>query len=142
MSALRAEYKFHPISGWISRHPDLKRGVSCMDVDLFFENHIQGFCMHMEFKYLGEPISKAHRSNIQMIADVWSRANIVRYYDHYECNHQYLGYYVIMMESDEVSNDDGLSVARITKHENEVQQWNFDEGAEDVLLRICNGDLL
>ena len=36
MSALRAEYKFHPISGWISRHKELQRGVSCMDIDLFY----------------------------------------------------------------------------------------------------------
>ena len=142
MSALRAEYKFHPISGWISRHKELQRGVSCMDIDLFYENHIRGFCMHMEFKYLGEPISKAQRSNIQMIADVWCRSSPARYYDDYECMPKYLGYYVIMMQGNDVNNDDGLTVVLITKHEDEVQQWDFEEGAEDVLLKICNGRLL
>lgn len=142
MSALRAEYKFHPISGWISRHKELQRGVSCMDIDLFFENHIRGFCFHLEFKYRGEEFSEAQRSNIAMIADVWSKASAVRHFSQYTTHYDYRGYYVVMIEDDRVTNEDGLDVARVRGYEDEVQQWSYDEGAEDVLLRLCNGQLL
>ena len=142
MSALRAEYKFHPISGWISRHKELQRGVSCMDIDLFFENHIHGFCFHLEFKYRGEQFSEAQRSNIAMIADVWSKASAVRHFSQYTTHYDYLGYYVVLIEDDRVSNEDGLDVARVCGYEDKVQQWSYDEGAEDVLLRLCNGELL
>ena len=65
MSALRAEYKFHPISGWISRHKELQRGVSCMDIDLFYENHIRGFCLHLWSSSIAvSQFSEAQRSNI------------------------------------------------------------------------------
>lgn len=142
MSALRAEYKFHPISGWISRHKELQRGVSCMDIDLFYENHIRGFCFHLEFKYRGEQFSEAQRSNIAMIADVWSKASAVRHFSQYTTKHDYLGYFVVMIEGDRVSNEDGVDVVKVSAYGEKVKEWSFEEGAEDVLLKICNGQLL
>ena len=47
-----------------------------------------------------------------------------------------------MIEDDRVSNEDGLDVARVRGYEDKVQQWSYDEGAEDVLVRLCNGQLL
>jgi hypothetical protein len=140
--ALRQEYKFHPISSWISRHPELQRGFSCMDVDLLWENHIHGYCMHFEFKHKDEAISDAQRANIRMIADVWSRSNPVRHFDQYSTPMKYLGYYVIILDSEEITNEHGIYVVRVAAHEDEVEEWQYDDGAADVLLQLCNGKLL
>ena len=140
--ALRQEYKFHPISSWISRHPKLQRGFSCMDIDLLWENHIHGYCMHFEFKHKDEPMSDAQRANIRMVADVWNSASPIRHFEEYSTPMKYLGYYVIILASEEITNEHGIWVVRVAAHDDPVQEWEFDDGAADVLLQLCNGKLL
>ena len=77
-----------------------------------------------------------------MIADVWSKASAVRHFSQYTTKHDYLGYFVVMIEGDRVSNEDGIDVVKVSAYGEKVQEWSFEEGAEDVLLKICNGQLL
>ena len=140
--SLREEYKFHPISSWINRHPELRRGFSCMDVDLLLENHILGYCMHFEFKHKDEDLGDAQESNIRMIADVWSRSSPIRYFEQYTTPMKYLGYYVVVLASEKITNEHGICVVRFAGHDEIPQEWQFDDGAADVLLKLCHGKLL
>ena len=150
--SLREEYKFHPISSWITRHPELRRGVSCIDVDLLldnhlpghllWENHIHGYCMHFEFKHKDEDLGDAQESNIRMIADVWSRSSPIRYFEQYTTPMKYLGYYVVVLASEKITNEHGICVVRFAGHDEIPQEWQFDDGAADVLLKLCHGKLL
>jgi len=141
--SLRDEYKFHPISRWINQHRDLQRGFSCTDIDLFFENHIRGYCMHMEFKHWDETVSAAQRANIMMIADVWSKAQPVRHYRNagldYSCHMDYRGYYVISLWNEEIENDHPIRIARIGAYDVQPIFKCHEEGAADVLLSLCLG---
>jgi hypothetical protein len=141
--SLRDEYKFHPISRWINQHRDLQRGFSCTDIDLFFENHIRGYCMHMEFKHWDETVSAAQRANIMMIADVWSKAEPVRHYRNagldYSCHMDYRGYYVISLWNEEIENDHPIRIARIGAYDVRPIFKCHEEGAADILLSLCLG---
>jgi hypothetical protein len=98
--------------------------------------------MHFEFKHKDEPMSDAQRANIRMVADVWNSASPIRHFEQYSTPMKYLGYYVIILASEEITNDHGIWVVRVAAHDDPVQEWEFDEGAADVLLQLCNGKLL
>ena len=46
---------------------------------------------------------------------------------------KYLGYYVIILASEEITNDHGIWVVRVAAHDDPVQEWEFDDGAADAL---------
>ena len=142
--SLRDEYKFHPISRWINQHRDLQRGFSCTDIDLFFENHIRGYCMHMEFKHWNETASAAQRANIMMIADVWSKAEPVRHYRNagldYSCHMDYRGYYAINLWKEEIEDDDPIHITWFRGYDVQPVTNNHLTGAANILLSLCLGE--